>query len=151
MLGSSKMIDNIYNSEILSYAAHISRLGQLANPDVTTQKSSRLCGSTIKVYLKMQNGMVTDFAQTVSACALGQASASIMAQHIIGLTAHELKQLKATTLAMLTENGPPPSGKFSAFSCLASVKSYKVRHASIMLIFDALTDCIEKIEHQRTL
>jgi len=143
------MIDEIYNSKILGYAARIGRLGRLAQPDATAHKHSRLCGSTITVDLKMKNGIVTDFAQEVRACALGQASAAIMAQHIIGAAQEELKALRRTMFAMLAENGPPPAGKFADFACLEPVKDYKARHASAMLVLDAVAECIEQIENGR--
>ncbi|RCL01886.1 MAG: Nitrogen-fixing NifU domain-containing protein [Candidatus Tokpelaia sp. JSC188] len=142
------MIDEIYNSQILGYAARIKRLGRLENPDASSNRYSRLCGSSITVDLKMKNSIVTGFAQEVRACALGQASAAIMAQHVIGSKAEEIKILKKIMLEMLTENGPSPAGKFSDFSCLQHIKHYKVRQASIMLVFEAIVDCIEKIEKQ---
>ncbi|RCL00086.1 MAG: Nitrogen-fixing NifU domain-containing protein [Candidatus Tokpelaia sp. JSC189] len=140
------MINEIYNSKILEYAARIGRLGRLANPDASAHKHSKLCGSTITIDLKMEDSVVINFAQEVRACALGQASAAIMAQHIIGARAKELKTLRKTMLAMLTENGPIPAGKFADFSCLQPVKNYKARQASTMLIFEAIVDCIEQIE-----
>lgn len=140
------MIDEIYNSKILGYAARIGRLGRLANPDASAHKHARLCGSTIMVDLKMEKNVVIGFAQEVRACALGQASAAIMAQRIIGAEAEELKLLRKTMLAMLTENGPPPTGRFADFACLQPVKDYRARHASAMLVFEAVVDCIEQIE-----
>ena len=87
------MIDEIYNDKILGYAAHIDKIGRLDKPDATAQKHSRICGSTVTVDLKMKNGVVTEFAHVVRACALGQASSSLMASHVIGLSANELRSL----------------------------------------------------------
>lgn len=140
------MIDDIYNSKILEYAAHIEKIGRLQNPNASAKKHSRLCGSTLTVDLNIKNGLVTDFAHEVKACALGQASSAIMAKHIIGASTDDLKTLRTTMWAMLTENGPAPTGQFAAFSCLQPVKDYKARHASTMLTFDAVVDCIEQIE-----
>jgi len=143
------MIDEIYNSRILTYVANISRIGRLAQQDATANKHSRQCGSAIMVDLKMAGSVVTGFAQQTQACALGQASVSIMTQYIIGATGQELKTLRKTMLAMLTENGPPPAGRFADFSCLQPVKDYKARHTSTMLVLDAVVDCIEQIEHAK--
>lgn len=143
------MLDDIYNSRILEFAAHIDHLGRLDEPDATAKKNSRLCGSTITVDLKMANGMVSDFAQDVHACALGQASAAILARHIIGATAQELKDLRNTMQAMLTEGGPAPSGRFADFATLEPVKDYKARHASTMLVLEAVVDCLEQIQDRK--
>lgn len=140
------MINEIYNSRILGYAARISRIGRLRQPDATAHKHSKLCGSTITVDLKMSNGKVCDFAQEICACALGQASAAIVAQHVIGATAQELQALQKAVLAMLTESGAPPTGKFADFACLEPVRNYKARHGSIMLVLDAVVACIKQIE-----
>jgi len=143
------MFDDIYNSEILNHAAHITHIGRLQTPDASAYKHSRLCGSTTTVDLNMEDDIITAFAQDVHTCALGQASASIMAQHIIGANVQELKALCQTMQVMLTENGAPPQGKFADFGCLQPVKTYKARHASVMLVFEAIADCIRQIENRR--
>ncbi|MCB1386907.1 MAG: iron-sulfur cluster assembly scaffold protein [Nitratireductor sp.] len=140
------MLDNVYNAKIIDYAGNIERTGRLENPDATAKAHSKLCGSTVVVDLNMKDGVVTDFAHEVKACALGQASSSIMARTIIGATSDELKALKKTMYAMLKENGPPPQGRFEAFKFLEPVRDYKARHASTLLTFDAVVDCIEQIE-----
>ena len=148
------MLDNVYNAKIIEYAGNIERTGRLEAPDATAKAHSKLCGSTVVVDLKMEDGpegspegrVVTDFAHEVKACALGQASSSIMARTIIGATAAELKALKKTMYAMLKDNGPPPEGRFAEFRFLEPVRDYKARHASTLLTFDAVVDCIEQIE-----
>lgn len=144
------MLDNVYNAKIIEYAGNIERTGRLEAPDATAKAHSKLCGSTVVVDLKMEDQpegrVVTDFAHEVKACALGQASSSIMARTIIGATADELKALKKTMYAMLKDNGPPPEGRFAEFRFLEPVRDYKARHASTLLTFDAVVDCIEQIE-----
>src|SRR5271156_6680874 len=100
------MIDDIYNRRVLELAANIPRLGRLANPDATAKAHSRLCGSTVVVDLRVQDGRVVDFAHDVKACALGQASSSLMARHAVGATAEELIALRDTMTRMLKANGP---------------------------------------------
>lgn len=140
------MIDEIYNSRILELAGNIPRLGRLDDPDATAKAHSKLCGSTVVVDLKMKDGVVTDFAHDVKACALGQASSSIMARHVIGATATELRDVRDTMRAMLKENGPPPEGRFEECRFLEPVRDYKARHASTMLTFEATVDALEQIE-----
>ncbi|MGR7997471.1 MULTISPECIES: iron-sulfur cluster assembly scaffold protein [unclassified Xanthobacter] len=143
------MINDIYNTRILSLAAEIPRLGRLAAPQATAKAHSRLCGSTVTVDLAMEGDTVTDFAHEVRACALGQASSSLMARHVVGATAADLRALRDTVWRMLKENGPPPTGAFEAFKVLEPVREYKARHASTLLTFDAVVDCIDQIEAAR--
>jgi len=142
-------MDDIYNSKILEFAGNIPLTGTLENADAYAQAHSKLCGSRVKVWLAMDGDKVKDFAHEVKACALGQASSSIMARHVIGATAGELRKAKADMLAMLKEDGEGPSGRFEDMRYLLPVRDYKARHASTMLTFDAVVDCLDQIEGKR--
>jgi NifU-like protein involved in Fe-S cluster formation len=143
------MINEVYNSKILELAGNIPRLGRLGAPDATATAHSKLCGSTVTVDLAMTGDQVTDFAHEVKACALGQASSSIMASHVVGATADELRSLRDSVRRMLKENGAPPSGKWADIAVLEPVRDYKARHASTLLTFDAVVDAITQIEAKR--
>jgi NifU-like protein involved in Fe-S cluster formation len=140
------MLNDVYNSRILELAGNIPRLGRLPDPDASARAHSKLCGSTVTVDLKMDGPVVTDFAHDVKACALGQASSSLMARHVVGARAEELRDLRETMRRMLKENGPPPAGKFADFAVLEPVRDYKARHASTLLTFDAVVSAIDQIE-----
>jgi NifU-like protein involved in Fe-S cluster formation len=139
------MLDSIYNRKILELAGDIPRLGRLSAPDATARAHSKLCGSTVVVDLSMRDGRVSDFAHDVKACALGQASSSLMARHVIGAAPEELIELRDTMRRMLKENGPPPEGKWSDFAALEPIRDYKARHASTLLTFEAVADALQQI------
>jgi NifU-like protein involved in Fe-S cluster formation len=144
------MLTEIYNRRILELAADIPRIGRLPHPDASAMAHSKLCGSTVTVDLAMDGDVVTDFAHEVKACALGQASSSIMARHVIGSKAGELRALRETVRRMLKENGEPPKdGKWADIAVLEPVRDYKARHASTLLTFDAVVDAIGQIEAKR--
>ncbi|MBO0902337.1 iron-sulfur cluster assembly scaffold protein [Jiella sonneratiae] len=142
------MIDDLYNAKILEFAGNIPRIGRLDDPDASSTAHSRLCGSTVTVDLKMADGRVSDFAHDVKACALGQASSSVMARNIVGTTPGELRKVRDEMRAMLKENAAPPQGRFEDLKYLEPVRDYKARHASTMLTFDAVVDALDKIERQ---
>jgi NifU-like protein involved in Fe-S cluster formation len=143
------MLNEIYNNRILELAGNIPRLGRLETPDASATAHSKLCGSTVTIDLKMDNDTVTDFAHEVKACALGQASSSIMARCVIGAKAAELRELREAVRRMLKENGAPPSGKWADIAVLEPVRDYKARHASTLLTFDAVVSAIDEIESKR--
>src|SRR5919202_3433049 len=143
------MLNEIYNKRILELAANIPRLGRLEAPDASARAHSKLCGSTVTVDLKVDGDVVTDFAHEVKACALGQASSSIMARNVVGSTAEELKQVRRQAYAMLRENGPAPQGRWAELKVLEPVRGFKARHASTLLTFDAVVDAVEQIEAKR--
>lgn len=140
------MLNDIYNKQILAFAADIPRLGRLDAPDGTAVAHSKLCGSKVTVDLKLENGVVTDFAHDVKACALGQASSSIMARHVIGSTVDELRTLRDQMHAMLKENGPAPEGRWADLQALTPVRDFKARHASTLLTFDAVVKALDMAE-----
>lgn len=143
-------MDDIYNSKILEFAGNIERSGTLVDADATSEKHSKLCGSRVRVYLKMDGDRVADFAHEVKACALGQASSSIMARHVVGASADELRQARSDMLAMLKDGGAGPSGRFEDMRYMMPVKDYKARHPSTMLTFDAVVDCLDQIAQKTT-
>ena len=143
------MLSDVYNNRILELAGNIPRLGRMRDPDASATAHSKLCGSTVTVDLKMNGDEVSDFAHDVKACALGQASSSIMARNVVGSKAGELRDLRETVRRMLKENGAPPAGKWADIAVLEPVRDYKARHASTMLTFDAVVDAIGQIEKKR--
>ena len=143
------MLNDVYNRKILELAGNIPRLGRLSDADASATAHSKLCGSTVTVDLKMEGDRVTDFAHEVKACALGQASSSIMARHVIGANAEELRELREMVRRMLKENGAPPAGKWDDIAVLEPVRDYKARHASTLLTFDAVVDAVGQIEAKR--
>jgi NifU-like protein involved in Fe-S cluster formation len=140
------MINDIYNKKILSLAADIPLLQRLPEPDATAVAHSRLCGSKVTVDVAMKDGVVSAFGHDVKACALGQASSSIMARHVLGSTPDELKVLRDQMYHMLKDNGSPPIGKWADCEALIPVRDYKARHASTLLTFDAVVDAVTQIE-----
>jgi NifU-like protein involved in Fe-S cluster formation len=144
------MLNEVYNRRIIELAGTIPRIGRLPDADASATAHSKLCGSTVTIDLKMDGDTVTDFAHEVKACALGQASSSIMARNIVGAKADELRALREGVRKMLKENGAPPAdGKWADIAVLEPVRDYKARHASTLLTFDAVVDAIGQIEKKR--
>lgn len=143
------MIDDVYNARILDFAGNIPLTGELENADAEASAHSKLCGSKVKVWLSMDGDVVSAFAHDVKACALGQASSSIMARNIIGASAAELRAASEAMRKMLKENGPAPEGRFADMKFLEPVREYKARHASTLLTFDAVISCLDQIEARR--
>jgi len=143
------MLNDVYNRRILELAADIPRGGRLPHADASATAHSKLCGSTVTIDLTMDGDTVTDFAHDVRACALGQASSSIMARNVVGATAGELRSVREQMYKMLKENGPVPAGKWADLAVLEPVRDYKARHASTLLTFDAVVDAIGQIEKKQ--
>ncbi len=135
----------LYSGKILSLAGDIPLTDRLESPQVTVKKRSPLCGSTVTVDLVMEGGRVAQFGQDVKACALGQASASIVGAHVIGRTADEITKARDELKAMLTADGPVPSAPFEDYEVLLPARDFRNRHASIMLALEATAEAMEQV------
>jgi NifU-like protein involved in Fe-S cluster formation len=137
-------LSEIYNQRILELSADIAGAARLADADGTATAHSKLCGSTVTVDLKVDGDRVEAFGQTVKACLLGQAAASVMGRNIVGTRADELREVGNTMRKMLKQGGPPPTGRWADLAVLEPVKDYKARHASTLLVFDAVEAALAK-------
>jgi NifU-like protein involved in Fe-S cluster formation len=134
------MIDDLYSLKILKLAAHLPRTGRLAAPDGSAERVAKLCGSRARVDVKLEAGRVVDYAQEVEACALGQATAAIVGEHVIGAEVAELEAARDQMRAMLKSNGPAPVGRFADLAALAPVRDYPARHASALVALEAAAE-----------
>ncbi len=134
---SDDSLEALYSGRILALAADIPHAGRLDAPDARARKRSPLCGSTVTVELRVDNGRIAAFAQQVRACALGQASAAVLGGAVIGADRETIATARVALEAMLTANGPTPPAPFDALEALRPAAPYRNRHPSIMLAWDA--------------
>lgn len=145
MSGENDLI-KLYSGRILALAADIPHLSRLDDADATVKKRSPLCGSTITVDVKVQNGRISEFGQDVKACALGQASASVVGGAIVGTTRAQVEKAREQLSAMLKKDGSAPEAPFDGLEVLMPAREYKNRHASILLVLDATAEAFEQAE-----
>jgi NifU-like protein involved in Fe-S cluster formation len=144
------MIDDLYSARILKLAANMPRAGRLDAPEGSSEKVAKLCGSRIVVDVKLKDGQVSDFAQEVKACALGQAAAAILGENVIGAKLDEIEQARDSLRSMLKSGGDAPEGRFKDLAVLAPVKDYPPRHASTLLAFEAAVDAVRQASTRTT-
>ena len=140
------MSSDIYSNRVLELAAGIAHVGRLNAPDGTAHRVSRLCGSEVTVDVRLSNGVVSGFAIDPKACALGQASAAVLASGILGATPAEVREARDSLAAMLKAGGAPPQGRFWELRYLQPVADYPPRHTSTLLAFEAAVAAIEMVE-----
>lgn len=139
-------LSDLYSEKILTLAANAPVAPRLAEPDASARRVSRVCGSIVEVDLKLAGGVVSEYGQHVSACALGQTSAAVVAANIVGATPDELRLARTQMIGMLKADGAPPTGdRWSDLRYLEPVREYKPRHASTLLVFDAVVDALDAI------
>ena len=143
-MSSENDLIKLYSGRILALAADIPNSDRLPNPNASVKKRSPLCGSMITVDVNVTDGRISAFGQDVKACALGQASASVVGGAVVGLSRDEVASGRDALLAMLKQDGPVPAPPFDALEVLQPARDYKNRHASIMLAFEATLEAMDK-------
>jgi len=136
------MFDDLYNTDILTLSASLKN-ERLDAPDGTSRKVSKLCGSWLEVDVNMDGDMVSEVALRVQACALGQSSAAILHQGIIGANLEEIMEARDALRKMLKQEGEAPKGRFEKLMLLKGVKAYPARHISTLLAFEAAAEAVE--------
>jgi NifU-like protein involved in Fe-S cluster formation len=141
-------LSDLYSEKILQIAANPSKSDRLVDADASARRVSRICGSVIDVDVKLKDGVIIAYGHEISACALGQTAAAIVAREIVGTPAIEFRALRDTMTAMLKAHGSPPAGKWSDLAFLEPVREFKPRHTSTLLVFDAVNDALDKLEQK---
>ena len=142
-------LSDLYSEKILEIAGNPPIADRLADPDASARRVSRICGSLIDIDVKVRDGVIVAYGHEVSACALGQTSAAIVAREIVGTQTSEFRRVRDEMTKMLKADGAPPSGKWSDLKYLEPVRDYKPRHTSTLLVFDAVADALDKLEGRK--
>jgi len=144
------MVD-LYHNRVLELAADIPNVGTLADAHGSATKVSRICGSSVRVDVRVSDDghTVEAIAVDPEACALGQAATAILAEHAVGASYDELVAARDQLRAMLKDGAEPPRGRFWELRHLEGVRDYPPRHASTMLAFEAVLAAIETARTNR--
>lgn len=146
------MIDDLYSARILSLAANLPHSGRLSAPEGSAERVAKLCGSKAIVDVTLDaDGRVSDFAQTVKACALGQAAAGVVGENILGASVHEIEAARDAMSAMLKSGDDGPEGRFEGLRVLKQVADYPARHASTMVALEATLDAVKQAQENQAL
>lgn len=145
------MIDDLYSARILTLAANLPHAGRLPAPEGTGGRVAKLCGSRATVDVTLdETGRIADFAQDVKACALGQAAAGVLGQHVIGASVEEIAGARDAMVAMLKTGGQGPTGRFEDLRLLKQVADYPARHASTLVSLEATLEAVNAALAART-
>ncbi len=143
-MGADSDLIKLYSSRILALAASMPFASRLDAPQGSAMRRSPQCGSKVTVDVTMNSdGRIADFGQDVKACALGQASASLMGENILGRSYQEVTAARDALAAMLGGAETQPDSPFDGYEVLTPAVDYKNRHASILLAFDATLGAME--------
>lgn len=142
-MGDAPDLIDLYSKRILALAADIPHAGLLEAPQGRSTQRSPLCGSTVTADVTVADGRIEGLGLDVKACALGQASASVLGRIAVGMTRAEIAAGRDALKAMLKDGAPPPAAPFEGIEVLLPARDYRNRHASIMLAWDAVLGAMD--------
>lgn len=135
----------LYSERLLALAASLPHSGRLEAAQGSASRRSPLCGSMVTVDVALEGGRIAAFRQDVRACALGQASASVLGRHVVGASREEIAAARDGLEAMLKQGAEAPTGAFAELELLGAAREYRNRHASILLAWDATLAAIDAV------
>jgi NifU-like protein involved in Fe-S cluster formation len=136
------MSDLPYSTDVLRLAVEAIGAGRLAEPRLTHTELNPACGDRITIDLHLNDGRIAAAAHDTKACVLTQASASVLGSALSGLAVADIRHLREEIEGML-KGGPPPSGPFERYACLADVARHPGRHRCVLLPIDAAIKALE--------
>lgn len=105
---------------------------------------SQSCGSVVRVGISLDDtGQVARFGVKAQACALGQASAAILAAQVTGQGQGAIVSARDALAAFLAGERADP-GDWPGIEHLASALPYPARHGSILLPWRAAVAALEQ-------
>jgi len=127
-------LDELYRQVILDHYRHPRHAGHIQDADATAEGQNPLCGDEVTIELRIEGGTVTDAAVRGRGCSISQASGSMMADKIVGLTTDEVDELVHRVKRLLDiEPGDPgvdperPGAALGDLEALAGVRRFPVR------------------------
>ncbi len=130
----------LYTSEMLALATGLAAYPRL--PDAALHGSARsdTCGGSLAIDVQMADGTIASVGLMVQACAVGQASAALFADWVIGKSAADTACAHTSVVDWLAGNAPLPSAP--DLSAIAIARDYPARHGAILLPWKALENAL---------
>ena len=124
--------EKLYSPRLLALSAALADFPLDDTFDANSDARSRTCGSTISLGLKTDgSGRFARVGMRVSACAVGQSSAALLAQGIAGKSPDDLAAAFGQIEAWLAGTGALPD--WPGFEALAPALPHAGRHEAILL------------------
>lgn len=99
----------MYSEEVLRHFQHPSNVGELPDADAVGEVGSPQCGDTLRLYIKVDNNVITDVKFQTFGCAAAIASSSVATEMIKGKTIDEA--LRITNRQIVSQLGGLPPVK----------------------------------------
>ena len=145
-------LDDLYREVILDHYRNPRRRGSLEHPDAHAEGQNPLCGDEISLDLALDGDRVADVRILGRGCSISQASASMMAEAVVGRTLAEVADLTHRFKAMMEiEEGDPgidesrPGAALGDLEALRGVRRFPVRIKCADLPWVALTDALRAL------
>ena len=139
----------LYSPELLGLATCLAQFPLTGDLPLRAEARSRSCGSVIALGLALgKNGSIERIGMKVSACAIGQASAALLAQGASGAEPALLRDTADALAAWLAEEGDLPTG-WPGLDPLTPARDHPGRRAALLLPWKAACEALSSHEVSR--
>lgn len=142
-------LEELYRQVILDHYRSPRHSGSIEAPDATADGHNPLCGDEITIEIELDGDRIADAAVRGRGCSISQASASMMAEAIVGKTITEVDTLTHRVKSMLDiEDGDAgldpdrPGAELGDLEALAGVKQFPVRIKCADLAWTTLQEAL---------
>lgn len=137
---------DLYQEIILEHSRKPKNAGTLEDADGMANGNNPLCGDRIAVYVKLEDGRITDATFDARGCAISIASASMMTDMLIGKTIDEAKAEQARFTEMITSKEDPDLAEDDQLAALMGVRNFPTRIKCATLPWHTLAAAVDGTE-----
>lgn len=144
------MTDELYQATIVDHDRAPRNAGALADPTHQATVDNPLCGDTVTLQARLQDGVICGIAFEGRGCALSRAAASIMTTMVLGRTVETARELAAAFERFVQSppdaavpDGPNASEELGELRAFAGVRRFRSRRVCAMLGFRALMRALD--------
>jgi nitrogen fixation NifU-like protein len=132
-------LDDVYQELLLDHYKSPRFKGVLLNPDRVVDLHNPLCGDQISLNVKLHDGTISEIAFTGHGCSISQATASMMAELLLGKSTQEAQRLSKLFRQMIkSEVSGDALNDLGDALALEGVKNHSARIKCALLAWDCI-------------
>ena len=136
----------LYSEKVIDHFTNPRNVGKIDNADGVGEVGNAKCGDIMKIYLKINEGVITDVKFNTFGCASAIATSSIATEMIMGTTVEDALRLSNKAVVEALDGLPPQKVHCSVLAeeaVKAAVKDYYDRNGIVYddELFKGLTGC----------
>lgn len=137
-------LSQLYQEIILDHNRNPRNCYAMSEASCSADGHNPLCGDTVKVYLRIEDGIVKEISFQGAGCAICTASTSMMTESVTGKTVEEVMELFEGFHHMLTGIAEEQNLELGKLKVFEGVREYPVRVKCATLAWHTLRSALNE-------